>query len=31
MFEGKLRLGVYRLFIMCDDLRGVVECGVIKK
>ncbi|VVA98435.1 unnamed protein product [Arabis nemorensis] len=31
MPEGKLRSGVYRSFIMCDDPRGVVECGAIKK
>lgn len=31
MPEGKLRSGVYRSFIMCDDPRGVVESGAIKK
>lgn len=31
MPEGKLRSGVYRSFIMCDDPRGVVERGAIKK
>lgn len=31
MPEGKLRSGVYRSFIMCDDPRDVVECGAIKK
>ncbi|EOA29955.1 hypothetical protein CARUB_v10013058mg [Capsella rubella] len=31
MLEGKLRSGVYRSFIMCDDPRDVVECGAIKK
>ncbi|CAN8270548.1 unnamed protein product [Cochlearia groenlandica] len=31
MPEGKLRSGVYRTFMMCDDPRGVVDCGAIKK
>ncbi|CAH8383050.1 unnamed protein product [Eruca vesicaria subsp. sativa] len=31
MPEGKLRSGVYKSFIMCDDPRGVVERGAIKK
>ncbi|CAH8257201.1 unnamed protein product [Arabidopsis lyrata] len=31
MPEGKLRSGVYRSFIMCDDPRDVVDCGAIKK
>ncbi|KAJ0234657.1 Uncharacterized protein HA466_0272290 [Hirschfeldia incana] len=31
MPEGKLRSGVYRSFIMCDDPRGVVERGAVKK
>ncbi|XP_010527214.1 PREDICTED: uncharacterized protein LOC104804597 [Tarenaya hassleriana] len=31
MPEGNLRSGVYRSFIMCDDPRGVVESGAIRK
>ncbi|XP_010466884.1 PREDICTED: uncharacterized protein LOC104747018 [Camelina sativa] len=31
MPEGKLRSGVYRSFIMCDDPRDVVDCSAIKK
>ncbi|EFH64792.1 predicted protein [Arabidopsis lyrata subsp. lyrata] len=31
MPEGKLKSGVYRSFIMCDDPRDVVDCGAIKK